>query len=263
MTTRRTALITGASSGIGAAFARQFAARGHDLVLVARRRERLADLAAELQGLHGISVTTIPADLSVPTAPATIEDELQRASIRLDVLVNCAGVGKTQPFMGSSDEDAATQIGVNVLSLVELTRRLLPQLVASDRGVLINVASLTGSLPSPGMAVYSATKAFVLHFTEALWGELRGTQVRVLVVSPGPTSSEFYDVSNSSTHGVRFQTPDQVVATAMGAIDDRRDKPSVTSGRLNAMVVGLTRLLPRRALVLISLRNGTADDSAA
>ena len=143
---------------------------------------------------------------------------------------------------------------MNVSALVDITHALLPDLVASGRGALVDVASLSGYQPAPNMAVYGATKAFVLSFTEALSVELGPAGVRVLCLSPGPTRTEFYAVSGTSESGARFQSAAQVVATALRALDRGRTPASVVSGRANRLVAGLSRVLPRRVVLTLSTR---------
>lgn len=250
---RMTTLITGASSGIGAEFARRFAGRGSDLVLVARRGDRLDELAAEIRRARpGAGVTCLAADLSRPRPAAALRDGLAARGITVGSLVNCAGVGATQPF---AESDAATvhrQIDVNVSALTDLTATFLPDLVARGDGVLVNVASLTAYLPMPRMAVYGATKAYVLSFTEALAYELRGTGVRVLAVSPGPTRTEFYSASGTDEAGTGFELPGDVVSTALRALDSRTGAASVVSGRRNKLQAAVVGALPRRLVLRIA-----------
>ncbi|UQU62832.1 SDR family oxidoreductase [Couchioplanes caeruleus] len=244
-----TILITGASSGIGAEFARRLGERGADLVLVARRVERLEALAAELRrDRPGIQVTCLAADLARPRPGAALLAALAGRGITVGALVNCAGLGITGPFLETSPEALHQQVDVNVSALTDLTGTFLPGIVAHGSGALVNVASLTAYQPVPGMAVYAATKAFVLRFTEALAYELRGTGVRVLALSPGPTRSEFYTVSGTDESGVTFETPADVVATALRALDSSR-APSVVSGRMNKVIAAAAGLLPRRLVV--------------
>lgn len=250
-----TALITGASSGLGEQFAADLAARGADLVLVARRADRLEALAARLRAAHGVRVVPLAADLARADATAGLVAALAERGLAVTTLVNCAGFGSTAPFLEASPGSATDQVALNVTTLVALTRALLPGMVASGRGALVNVASLAGHQPAPGMAVYGATKAFVLSFTEALAVELRGTGVRVLCLSPGSTRTEFYAVSGTSDEGARFQTPEQVVATALRALDRRRTPASVVSGHANRLLAATSRVLPRRLVLDLAARS--------
>ena len=244
-----TALITGASSGLGEEFARRFAARGADLILVARRQDVLERLAVDIRHSSGRQVHVVAADLSAPGAGDAVVATLAKRGLRVDTLVNNAGLGKTEPFAASSADDVHTQIGLNVGAVVDLTHGLLPQLVASASGALINVASLTAYSPTPNMAVYAASKAFVLRFTEALAYEVRDTGLTVLAVSPGPTRTGFYAASGTTENGVRFQQPSQVVTTAFKALDRTRPPVSVVSGPQNRLSSRVLGLLPRRMVL--------------
>jgi uncharacterized protein len=246
-----TALVTGASSGIGREFAATLAARGADLVLPGRRVDRLEMLAAELRERHGVTVTALEADFSRPRAASTLHEELARRGISPSLLINSAGVGATGPFAGTSIESIDGQIAVNVTALTEMTREFLPDVLAAGQGAIINLASLTGHQPTPNMAVYAATKAYVLSFTEALAYELRHASVRVLVLSPGPTRTEFYATSRTSENGAQFQTPDQVVAAGLRALDASRTPTRVVSGARNRLNLAVLRRLPRRTALKI------------
>jgi len=252
-----TALITGASSGLGVEFARRFASRGSNLVLVARRADRLEALAADLRTSAGIDVTVLPADLGVVGAAASLVQELERQDIRITSLVNNAGFGSHGPFDATDPDRTAREIQLNVGTLVELSRAFLPQLLdgGSGAGALVTVASTAAYQPTPGMAVYGATKAFVLSFTEALWAEARGSGLRILAVSPGATKTEFFDVVGSEDASVgRKQTSAQVIDTAFRALDRADGGPSVVSGRVNHLTAVSTRLLSRRGLARTSAR---------
>ena len=250
---RMTTLVTGASSGIGAEFARRFAERGSDVVLVARRGERLEELAAEIRRARpGIEVTCVVADLARPRPGAALRSELAGRGITVGSLVNCAGLGAAEPFLESDAGTIHRQIDVNVSALTDLTATFLPDLVARGDGALINVASLTAYLPVPRMAVYGATKAYVLSFTEALAYELRDTGVRVFALSPGPTRSEFYSSSGTDEAGTSFESPGDVVATALRTLDSRNGAPSVVSGRRNRLQAAIVGALPRRLVLRIA-----------
>jgi short-subunit dehydrogenase len=190
----QTTLITGASSGIGVEFARSFAWRGSDVVLVARRLDRLEKLSAELAATYGVRATAIPLDLSLPAAGRTLAQEVDRRGLAVTSLVNNAGFGTFGPFHAEDPERLREEIGVDVASVVDVSRAFIERLRAAGTGVLINVASLAAYGPIPNMAVYAATKAFVLSFTEALWQESLGTGLRVIALSPGATRTEFFEV---------------------------------------------------------------------
>lgn len=250
-----TALITGASSGLGAEFARVLAARGASLVLVARRENRLAELADEISSAHGVEVHTVALDLAAPDATATLVAAVRERGLTIDSLINNAGYGM---HGGLVDADAARldeQVRLNVAAVVSLTRAFLPEMAASGRGVLVNVASTAAFQPLPLMAVYGATKAFVLSFTEAVAFEVRDSGLRVTALCPGATRTEFFDVVGSESAAVgRMQTAGQVVATAMRALDARRTPGSVVSGGVNRVGALFARILPRSVVVPMTAR---------
>lgn len=250
-----TALITGASSGLGAEFARQFAGRGADLVLVARRADRLDGLAAELRRRHGVSATPIALDVSRPDAAAELRRELDVHGIRVHSLVGNAGFGMKGAFAEADPDRIDEMVDVNVRALVSITREFLPGMLADGRGALINIASTGAYQPCPNMAVYGATKAFVLSFTEALAYEAKGSGLAVLAVSPGATRTEFFDVVGSENASVgRFETPAQVVDRALRELDRRRPRSSFVTGRTNAVAAALVGLIPRRWALELSGR---------
>lgn len=250
----RTALVTGASSGMGQQFARDLARRGSDLVLVARRTERLEELAHQLREAHGVAVTSLAADLSEPSPGLALRAQLADRGLRVATLVNCAGVGVNDLFAEADVQEQQRQIAVNVAALVGLTHAFLPDLLHAGDGALVNVASVVGTMPAPRMAVYGASKAFVISFTTALHHELRGSGVTVLALVPGSTRTEFFTTSNTSENGVPFQTPEQVVTSALAALDSPRPPSRRVSGRLNAVVAQLPRVLPLRAQTAIMAR---------
>jgi short-subunit dehydrogenase len=244
-----TALITGASSGLGEEFARQLAGRGADLILVARRKDVLDQLAEDLHRVTGRQVDVVAADLSAPGAAAGLVQTLTRQGLSVDTLVNNAGFGKTGLFSESSTRDLHEQLSLNIDAVVDLTQALLPQLLRSGHGALVNVASLTAYMPIPAMAVYAASKAFVLRFTQALSYELRDSGLSVLALSPGPTRTGFYAASGTAETGVRFQSPAQVVATALRALDRPRTPVSVVSGWRNRWTSRVLTVLPGRTVL--------------
>ncbi len=250
-----TALITGASSGLGAEFARQLAARGADLILVARRADRLEALAAELRASASVAVEVIPADLGKPGAGTALAAEVAKRGLSVHTLVNNAGFGTYGPLQ---DQDAARiteEIDLNVGTLVDLTRALYPQLLEHGNGALINLASTGAYQPVPNMAVYGATKAFVLSFTEALWYEAKGSGLRVLALSPGATATEFFDVVGDQAQvGPNRQPVAEVVALALKRVDNPKAGPSVVSGARNAFTASATGLLSRKALTNVAGR---------
>lgn len=257
MTTYRgtTALITGASSGLGAEFAAQFASRAADVVLVARREDRLRELAERLERENGVRATAIPLDLARPDATAVLRDELDRRGVAVHTLVNNAGFGMKGAFAHADPARVAELVQVDVAALVALTREFLPGFVSAGSGVIVNVASTAAFQACPSMAVYGASKAFVLSFTEAIAYEVRGSGVKVLVVSPGATATEFFDVVGDPRAAVgRPQTPRQVVDAVFRALDREHTPPGVVSGRLNAIAAALSGIVPRRLTAALSGR---------
>src|ERR1051325_10241434 len=190
----QTALITGASSGFGMEYAKLFAKDRHDVVLVARRRDRLEALAAELSKDHGVKAHVVAADLAKPGGAQQVIDEVRRLGLQIDFLVNNAGFATHGPFWQNDAAREAEEVQVNVTALVTLTRAFLPGMVERRRGRILNIGSTAGFPPGPFMAVYYATKAFVNSFSEALAYELRGTGVTSTVSCPGATDTEFAGV---------------------------------------------------------------------
>jgi short-subunit dehydrogenase len=188
---QRTALVTGASGGIGLELARLLARSGYNMVLVARSEEKLAQLAQELTTRHEVAVRVLVKDLSRPEAPQEIFDELQREAIAIEVLVNNAGFGLYGAFSETDLNDELQMMQVNMVALTHLTKLLLPAMLKKKRGKILNVASTAALQPGPLMAVYYATKAYVLSFSQALNDELEGSGVSVTALCPGPTTSGF------------------------------------------------------------------------
>jgi len=240
------ALVTGASSGIGKELARLFAADGHGVVLVARRLALLEALAAELTAAHGVRAWPVAADLAAPGGAEALLAELEARGVVVDFLVNNAGVGTTGAF---AESPAARELGMttlNVTSVVHLTRALLPGMLARGHGRILNIGSTAGFQPGPYMATYYASKAFVNHFSEALAYELRGTGVTVTVSCPGPTRTEFGDVSGigkSNLFKRPLASPESVARAAYRALMSGR--VLVIHGFLNWLVVESVRIGPR------------------
>lgn len=251
----RTAMITGASSGIGSELAVHLAARGADLVLVARREDRLNRLAEELRVQHRVEVTPIALDLAQPGIGRVLAGELERRGLTIHSLVNNAGFGTHGDLAGSDQARNNAEVQLNVASLMDLTQTFWPRLLEAGDGALVNVASTAAFQPVPGMAVYAATKAFVRSFTEALWYEAKGTGVTVVCLCPGPTETEFFDVVGNE-HGAvgQRQTPDQVVRTLLAALDRRFPPPTVVCGVGNKAQATATRLVPTRVAATIAGR---------
>ncbi|GAA2975385.1 SDR family oxidoreductase [Streptomyces lactacystinicus] len=249
---RKTTLITGASTGIGAAFARELAARGSDLVVVARSEDKLNRLQQELGAAHGVTVHVVPLDLARPGAAAELQDRVEKLEVTVDVLINNAGFATFGTVATSDPTRMAEEVQLNCATLTDLTARLLPGMVERGRGAVVNVASTAAFQPIPRMAVYGATKAYVLSFTEALANELRGSNVRALAICPGATDTPFFDVAGEQAAvGIR-RRPEQVVATTLAALE--KGRPSVVDGFLNRLGTLAPRLLPRRATVAVAER---------
>jgi uncharacterized protein len=247
---RETALVTGASSGIGEQFARSLAARGHDLVLVARRADRLERLAAELPTEAHI----IPCDLAADAV--SVRDRVAELGLQVELLVNNAGFGTSGPFLEQDPDRNAAQVRVNCEVVVTLTHAFLPGMVERRRGGIINVASTAGMQPIPYESVYAATKAFVISFTDALHAELRGSGVRVLTVNPGPVPTEWHQVAGYDSDRVGVVpgaiSADQVVREALAAYD--RGRRSVIPGRAIRWFIRATRPSPRAVQLRITER---------
>jgi len=246
----RTALITGASTGIGAEFARQLAARGANLVLVARSVDKLEQTAATLRAEYHVDVVTEQLDLAVPDAPKRLFERVAELGLAVDLLVNNAGLGWSGPSAELAPAGAAALVDLNVKAVVENTVRFLPAMVARGRGAIVNVASTAAFQPAPYLAAYAATKAFVLSFTQAVSAENADTGVRVLALCPGPTETPM--MSGQKSPLGRMRTPEQVVATALRALGGRR--PSVVDGRLNAFVARIVSRLPESMLLTMAAR---------
>lgn len=253
-----TALITGSSGGIGEDFAVEFAKRKVNLVLVARREDKLAELRTRLlERSPGLTIDVIAADLSVPGSAAELAAKIKELGRSIDILINNAGVGLHGDFVTQDVAGNAAQIQLNCVTLVELTGLFMPAMTAAGRGLVINVASTAAFQPTPGMAVYGASKAFVLSFTEALWQETKSTGVRVFALCPGATETEFFARTGEEFLTSGRQTSQQVVDTAMAAID--KSTPTVISGLRNALLANGYRVAPRKLLLAVSQQIMKAD----
>lgn len=239
-----TTLITGASSGIGEAFARKLVARGHNLLLVARSEDKLITLCNELGRARSIRAQYVAIDLSEPDAPARLFEETQKRELQIDLLINNAGFGSMGDFAKLDLAHELNMIDLNVRALVELTHRFLAPMRERRRGAIINVASTAGFQPVPFMGTYAATKAFVLAFTEALWEENRPHGVKLMALCPGATDTNFFEASRMQRPPGRVsQTPDEVVDVALRGL--KRGKSSVISGWTNFFMIETERLVPR------------------
>lgn len=249
---REVAMVTGASSGIGEALALALAAQGTHVVLVARSVDRLAALAARIQGAGG-RATVLPSDLAAPGAAQRLFEEVQRRGLPVDTLVNNAGFG----FYGGFENEAPAHLGemlqLNVVALAELTRLFAPTLL-QRRGSVLNLASTVAFQPAPYMAAYGATKAFVLSLSEALWAEYRARGLRVAAVCPGPVETPFIDAMGAgvrSTPVFRMALPvDEVVRACLRALDGR--SPTRIVGWLNRLLAQTNRVSPRALVARVS-----------
>lgn len=247
----RTALITGGSGGIGAELARLFARDGWHLVLVARSRDGLEKVGRELAAAHGIRYHALPADLTDPAAPQAIHDAVQALGINVDALVNNAGFGLMGSFVDTGGE-APTELRlemlqVNVVALTHLSKLFLPGMVKRGRGYVMNVASTAAFQPGPLMAVYYASKAYVLSFSEALSVELAGTGVTATALCPGATRTEFQTAANMEDsrlfRGGHVMTAAEVAEAGYNAM--RAGKSSIITGAANRVMAAGTRFIPR------------------
>jgi short-subunit dehydrogenase len=242
--TGKTALITGASSGIGEAFAQVLAARGMNLVLVARSEEKLRIMARELSQQYGIRADVVPADLSCEDAAQEVYRRTQALGVAFDLLVNNAGFATYGHFETRSSEREHEEIMLNITALVDLTHAFVPAMVERKEGGVINVSSIAAFQPMPYQAVYGASKAFVLSFNMALWAEYRKQGVRVVALCPGPTATNFFAALGADDVpqlGGQMQTPEAVVMTGLRALE--KERPYTVEGRRNAFGVQLTHMM--------------------
>lgn len=239
-------LVTGASAGIGVELARCFAKDKSDLILVARRKERLEELAAELQGEYGVDVRVMPADLAVAEQRQALFDDLQREGIEVDVLVNNAGFGLNGKFHVLDMERQMDMVSLNIAALTQLTRLFLPAMVERDRGGVLNVASTASFQAGPKMALYYASKAFVLSLSEAIHEELSDTRVTVSCLCPGPTTTEFGQVADMEDKPLFKFAPMSAASVAkIGFRGFRQNKAIVIAGLGNWLLAHSSRMMPR------------------
>jgi hypothetical protein len=244
--TKLTALVTGASGGIGEELARLFAADGHSVVLVARSRDKLERLAAELEERHGVSARVVASDLSHPESPREIFDELEGAGVAVDALVNNAGFGSYGLFAEIELRQELDLLQVNVVALTHLTKLFLPGMLARGRGYVMNVASTAAFQPGPLMAVYYASKAYVLSFSEALSNECEGTGVRVSALCPGPTETGFVAAAGMGDSKLFDRaTMDARTVAVAGYRGLLAGKPVVIPGFRNSLLARSIGFFPR------------------
>jgi uncharacterized protein len=246
-----TALVTGASKGLGKVFAEVLASRGMNVVLVARSKDALTAYAQSLSGKYGIQAVAIGADLASPRAPFYIQIELARKNIEIDLLVNNAGFGLSGSFLSHDLKQEETQIQVNVQALIALTHILGRSMAARGRGGIINLASNSSFQPLPYMAGYAATKAFVLYFSEAIQHELAAKGVHVMASCPGPTATSFFEGTSTNMAARDFDSSLSVVEKTLEAFD--RGRSVAYPGRASVRVATwLSRFLPRSLVVQIA-----------
>jgi short-subunit dehydrogenase len=250
----RWALITGASSGIGEVFARILAARGMHLVLTARRRDLLEQLTEELHTRHGTNCEIITADLSNPEQVKTLIGQVESRNLPVELLVNNAGIGMVGEVQNTDVEAVLEMNRLNIESLTELTYRFLPGMLEREHGAIINVSSVTAFQPVAYMPAYAAGKAYVLHFSEALWSEVRDRGVTVLALCPGTTRTPFFEKAGVGgwLKKRRSQSSEQVVKAALKAMEKR--KQYVVPGWRNYWRSLLIRIVTRRKVVTETMR---------
>jgi uncharacterized protein len=247
-----TALITGASGGIGYELAKLFARNHLDLVLVARSADKLQQVASELQQ-HGVNIRIIAFDLSSASAPKSLFEQLQRENISVDILINNAGFGAYGKFPQMSESEILGQIDLNIRALTEVTRLFLPPMIARRNGKIMNVASTAGFLPGPLMAVYYATKAYVISFSEAIANELRGSGVAVTCFCPGATYTGFAKragIEQSRLFSIGAMSAERVARDGYRAL--MKERTLAISGVHNWLIAQSTRFAPRKMVTAIS-----------
>jgi short-subunit dehydrogenase len=256
---RRLALVTGASAGIGRAYAERLAREAYDLILVARRRERLEELAGRLGPAHGRQVDVLAADLTESDGLAAVEERIAKEPT-LDLLVNNAGFGTAGDFVGLDPDGEERQIRLNVVALVRLTQAALRAFTSRGHGSIVNVSSLAGFQPAPYNATYGGTKAFVNSFTQAVSEELRGSAVRLQLLCPGFTRTEFQEVAGVPTEGIpdfAWMSAESVVNESLAAL--KRGDLLCIPGRANRVMGSFLRVMPeavvRRAYGAVFRRN--------
>ncbi|BAQ66504.1 SDR family oxidoreductase [Geminocystis sp. NIES-3709] len=250
----KTALITGASSGIGKAFAQELAQRNYNLIMVARSKSLLLELQEKLQSEYSIKVKVICQDLSISHAGEAIFKEVKQDNIFVDLLINNAGFGDYGRFIDRDLQKQLNMIQVNISALVELTHLFLTEMKQEGKGEIINVSSIAGYQPLPYLSVYAATKAFVLSFSEALWAEYKSYGIKILALCPGPTESKFPEVAEftnfpgmeGNQNGIA--KAEDVVKNALSALE-KSQANVVTGGIGNQIVVNLSRFFPRELIV--------------
>jgi uncharacterized protein len=243
----KTALITGAANGIGYEFAQLFARDGYSLVLVDKNEQKLADVITEFKDKFNVLVTGVTKDLSLPTSPLEIYDQMQEASIKIDVLVNNAGFGKLGFFTDSNVTSDLEMLQVNLVCLTHLTKLFLPDMVKRGEGKILNVSSTAAFQPGPLMAIYFATKSYILSFSEAIANELEGTGVTVTVLCPGPTHSAFHQTTGMAEIQIAQGTKmmDAATVAKIGYHGLMANKTVVIPGVKNQILAKIVSFIPR------------------
>jgi short-subunit dehydrogenase len=248
-TTRRTALITGASAGIGATFARHLAAEGHDVLLVARRAERLEELAADLRRAHGVRTEVFAADLTDPAAPAAIVDHAEKIGLPVDVLINNAGLSSSTTFSNTPWESVAAELQLMVTAPTELVHRVIPGMTERRWGRIVNLSSLAAMSPPGGGLLYTGIKSYLLDVSQSLDMELKPHGIHVTALCPGFTHSEFHDVMGTRDAADRlprfmWQQPEPVVREGWAAVT--KGNPVCVPGTINKLTAAAMRPIPQR-----------------
>ena len=247
----KTALITGASKGLGTAFAKALAARGANVVLLARSTQTLESLAQSLASQYGVTCIALPIDLTAPDAAQRVEKELDARGLVVDLLINNAGLGHSGAFLSHDVQAEQGSVQLNIQALIGLSHAFGTRMAAARQGGIINIASNASFQPVPYMAVYAATKAFVLSFSEALRYELAGNGVQVMAACPGPTATSFFDGTKTGMKDKDFDTAESVVERTLVAFD--KSEAVTYPGRFSVRVATmLPRFFPRKTVVRLS-----------
>ena len=244
----KTALVTGASSGIGREYARELAKRGSNLILVARSKDALNHLAKELESTYKVSAEVLVLDLSKTASVDKLLERATRKGTVIDFLFNNAGFGTAGWARNESLDRVSEEINLNVHALTMLSLGLLKPMSERNSGVIVNIASTAAYQPVPGLAVYAATKAFVLSFTSALWAETKDTGVKVLTVSPGATETNFFEVAGSKSFG-KLAPVSEVIDATFADLDSNNSKPALVVGSRNSIMAKFSKILPAKLVL--------------
>jgi short-subunit dehydrogenase len=253
--TAATALVTGASSGIGSALAELFAADGDDVVLVARRERRLREVAETIEREFAVTATVLPHDLATPDGPRELYEEVRSRDIAVHTLVNNAGFGNYGRFDETDLDVETTMIALNVTTVTQLSKLFLEPMIERGDGALLNTASMAGMAPTPRQAVYSSTKAYVLSFSEALAHEFEAAGITVTALCPGPVATEFFDRGNLDESAIEDQPLNDPASVARAGYDGLKSgKRVVVPSRKMRALAQFKRVLPRRSVVSLAER---------